>query len=96
MNKNIVCHFTSAHEYDNVRVFQKECVSLAKAGFEVYLVAPKAKSELVEGVQIVGVPSPSMNPLYRLFFFLERFTKRHVRLMQIFIIFMILNYFGLD
>ena len=76
MNKNIVCHFTSAHEYDDVRVFQKECVSLAKAGFEVYLVAPNAKSELVDGVHIVGVPSPSMNPLYRLFFLSRKIYKK--------------------
>lgn len=72
MIKNRICHFTCAHEADDVRVFQKECVSLAKAGFEVYLVVPNAKSELVDGVHIVGVPSPSMNPIYRLFFLSRR------------------------
>lgn len=77
MNKNRICHFTCAHEADDVRVFQKECVSLVKAGFEVYLVVPNAKSELVDGVHIVGVPTSSMHPLYRLFF-LSRKVYREV------------------
>ena len=28
------CHITSAHGPEDVRVFRKECVSLAKAGYE--------------------------------------------------------------
>ncbi len=33
-----VCHMTSVHTRYDIRIFQKECVSLAEAGFEVYLV----------------------------------------------------------
>lgn len=61
-----ICHFTCAHEADDVRVFQKECVALAKAGYDVYLVAPNAKTAVVDGVNIIGVPALSMNPIYRL------------------------------
>lgn len=67
MDKIKVCHFTCAHEATDVRVFQKECVSLAKEGYEVYLVVPDAKTEIKEGVQIIGVPIKSRNPIYRLF-----------------------------
>ena len=66
MNKVKVCHFTSAHKSNDIRVFQKECVSLAKEGYEVYLVAPNTKSKVVNGINIVGVSVKSMNPIYRL------------------------------
>lgn len=33
-----VCHMASAHGIEDDRIFHKECVSLAKAGYEVYLV----------------------------------------------------------
>lgn len=49
-----VCHMTSAHPADDVRIFHKECVTLAKAGFQVYLVAANAREEVVNGVQIVS------------------------------------------
>lgn len=49
-----VCHMTSAHEEEDDRIFHKECVSLAKAGYEVYLVE-RGKSYEKNGVHIVGV-----------------------------------------
>ena len=53
-----VCHFTSAHPSDDIRIFHKECVSLAEAGFEVYLVAANTKEATVKGVHIVNAESP--------------------------------------
>ena len=67
MTKIKVCHFTCAHEATDTRIFQKECVSLAKAGYDVYLVVPNATSEEREGVHIEGVPVSSSHPIYRLF-----------------------------
>lgn len=49
-----VCHMTSAHPVEDVRIFHKECVSLAKAGYEVYLVE-RGESYEKGGVHIVGV-----------------------------------------
>lgn len=49
-----VCHMTSAHLPEDVRIFHKECVSLAKAGYETYLVQRGGPYEK-EGVHVVGV-----------------------------------------
>lgn len=50
-----ICHVTSAHNINDVRIFKKECVSLAKNdGYNVYLVGP-GESKICDGVNIVGV-----------------------------------------
>lgn len=49
-----VCHMTSAHGEEDVRIFHKECVSLAKAGYDTYLVE-RGESREKNGVHIVGV-----------------------------------------
>lgn len=49
---------TSAHNSDDIRIFHKECASLAKAGYDTYLVA-KGESREEKGVHVVGVgPAP--------------------------------------
>ena len=52
-----VCHMTSAHASDDTRIFYKECVSLAKAGYEVSLVARGPAREEAD-VRVVGVGVP--------------------------------------
>ena len=49
-----VCHMTSAHGEEDVRIFHKECVSLAKAGYDTYLVE-RGESREKNGVHIIGV-----------------------------------------
>jgi glycosyltransferase involved in cell wall biosynthesis len=53
-----ICHMTSVHPATDIRIFYKECQSLAKAGYNVSLIAPQEKSEKKEGVRIIGI-SPS-------------------------------------
>ncbi len=52
-----VCHVTSVHPAKDVRIFYKECTSLAKV-YDVYLIAPNISDEFVNGVHIVGVGLP--------------------------------------
>ncbi len=53
---NRVCHVTSVHPRYDVRIFLKECVSLAKAGYEVTLLcADNLPAEIRDGVTIKSV-----------------------------------------
>lgn len=50
-----VCHLTSTHKRYDVRIFQKECRSLAKHGFDVTLIVnDDLDDEEVNGVKIVS------------------------------------------
>jgi glycosyltransferase involved in cell wall biosynthesis len=51
-----VCHITTVHPPFDVRIFHKECKTLAKAGYEVYLIAQHDKEEIVDGVHIIPIP----------------------------------------
>jgi len=52
-----VCHITTVHPPFDVRIFHKECKTLAKAGYEVYLIAQHDKEETVDGVHIIPIPN---------------------------------------
>src|SRR5699024_4873856 len=49
-----VCHLTSVHRAEDPRIFHKECTSLVKKGYEVYLVA-HGESYIKNKVNIIGV-----------------------------------------
>ena len=60
-----ICHVTSVHSSGDTRIFHKECVSLAKAGYDVSLVAP-GESREEKGVHVLGIgpkPQGTMNRL---------------------------------
>ena len=64
-----ICHVTSVHPRYDIRIFEKECVSLAKNGYETYLVVnDEQPDELIKGVSIV---STGFSPKKRR----ERFLK---------------------
>lgn len=66
MSKIKVCHITSAHYYKDVRIFEKQCSSLANAGFDVKLIVAKGESTTINGVEVIKVQSSEGNRFKRM------------------------------
>lgn len=63
-----VCHLTSVHPRNDIRIFLKECQSLEKAGYDVsFVVADGLGDEQQNGIQIHDVGKPS-NRFFRIMF----------------------------
>jgi len=61
-----IIHFTTVHSAFDTRIFYKECKSLAKAGYEVYLIVTHDREEVIDGVHII--PLPERNGRFYRFF----------------------------
>lgn len=61
-----VCHFSSVHPADDIRIFHKECRSLAEAGHEVYFVVPTEADGVRDGVRIHAVAPAGGGRLLRM------------------------------
>ncbi len=62
-----VCHMTSVHTRYDIRIFQKECTSLSKAGFEVYLIVNDPyEDEEKDGVHILSASYKPENRMDRM------------------------------
>lgn len=70
-----VCHLTSAHDSNDDRIFYKECISLASAGYDTYLVA-QGKSREETGVHVIGIGAAPDSRLKRMTVFAERIYKK--------------------
>ena len=49
-----ICHITTGHRSTDIRIFIKECTSLANAGYETYLIAQGESFER-NGVNVIGI-----------------------------------------
>ena len=51
-----IVHVTTVHPRDDIRIFRKECVSLARAGYEVVQVVGDGQGDAtIDGVRIVDI-----------------------------------------
>ncbi len=51
-------HLTTTHRPFDTRVFQKECRTLANAGYKVTLIVPHSHDEVRDNIQIRAIPLP--------------------------------------
>ena len=58
-----VCHLASRHKMNDMRIFEKECKSLAKAGFDVTLIGfgEEPKTETIDDVRCISLYCPIKN-----------------------------------
>jgi glycosyltransferase involved in cell wall biosynthesis len=62
-----VVHVTTVHPRDDIRIFRKECVSLARAGYEVVQVVGDGQgAAVVDGVRIVDIGARPAGRLTRM------------------------------
>lgn len=74
-----ICHMTVAHEATDIRIFEKECSSLKKRGFDVSIIAPNVTDQILLGIHIYGVRLP-MNPITRLLWGAKRIYRKALEL----------------
>lgn len=66
-----ICHITSAHDREDTRIFYKECVTLAKTGYDVYFVV-SGTNDYKYGVHIIGAGEPPKLRLKRMICFARK------------------------
>jgi glycosyltransferase involved in cell wall biosynthesis len=63
-----ICHLSSVHNNDDIRIFHKECVSLAKnENYDVSLITANNSEETVKGVRKIAVKFTVNNKLLRIY-----------------------------
>lgn len=76
-----VCHVTSVHPWDDIRIFKKEACSTAKFAKKTYLVATNAPDRCIDNVNVVSVTFPEKHSrLKRILFLKKRVINRALEL----------------
>ncbi len=76
-----VCHMTSVHSRDDIRIFEKECKSLAAAGYQTTLVVnDREEEETKDGVRIISTGFFTKSRIKRALHTQSVFLKRALEL----------------
>ena len=76
-----VCHLTSVHSRYDIRIFQKECISLARHGFDVSLIVCDGREdEITKLIKIYSVDKNRSGILDRFLNSLQRVLKKAIEL----------------
>ena len=81
MSKKLkIALITSAHQDRDVRIFQKEAVSLAEAGFDVTHLVPNSESRVELGVTVISFDFPVRSRFKRMFFLVREVYKQALKI----------------
>lgn len=61
-----ICHLTSVHPAEDIRIFVKECRYLQQSGFDTSLIVSNSETYVKDGVKIVGVEVNATNRYMRI------------------------------
>lgn len=75
-----IVHLTSAHQDGDVRIFHKECVSLAEAGHDVSLIIPNTESRTEKGVNVISFELVHKRRIKRMWTTVNRVYKEALKL----------------
>ncbi|WNS74822.1 glycosyltransferase family 4 protein [Bacillus sp. DTU_2020_1000418_1_SI_GHA_SEK_038] len=75
-----ICHLTSVHTHTDIRVFYKECRSLAQAGYEVHYVVPGTEDALIDGIHLHGVTEEKGSRFRRMTKTVDRVYKKAIQI----------------
>ena len=75
-----VVHLTSVHNPKDVRIYYKECISIANGGYDTHLIAPGASENKRGKIKFHGVESKYNNRVKRMLFTVAQVYKRALQL----------------
>lgn len=58
MSAKRIIHVASTHSATDVRIVERECSSLAKAGYDVGMIVPTLPRDLPKGIRLIPIPPP--------------------------------------
>lgn len=73
-----ICHFSSVHNATDIRIFHKECVSIAQMSYNVTLIAIADKEEefILNGVKVITMINPFKSRISRIRLFSRMVYER--------------------
>jgi len=79
MNRIKVCHLTVTHSETDNRIFQNECKSLAKEGYDITIIVPNVDNKILEDINIIGIKC-NMHPISRILVGYRKVYKKALKI----------------